>query len=112
MDTAQIRTLYQDLGPHTAEDVICRAMEQLAQRLCQVQEMALTGPREDMHKTLRSLSAIAEQIGMRSLSRVSHDVMTCLEFGDLVAESATLARLARTGERSLTQLWDINEFSI
>lgn len=112
MDTAQIRMLYTDLGPNAAEDVICRAMEELAQRLCQVQEMALSGPREDMHKTLRSLSAIAQQIGMTSLSRVSYDVMTCLEFGDMVAEAATLARLARTGERSLTQLWDINEFSV
>ena len=112
MDTAQIRTLYTDLGPNAAEDVICRAMEELAQRLCQVQEMALSGPREDMHKTLRSLSAIAQQIGMTSLSRVSYDVMNCIEFGDLVAEAATLARLARTGERSLTELWDINEFSV
>ncbi|MGR3367523.1 MAG: hypothetical protein ACU0CC_06340 [Sagittula sp.] len=112
MDPAQIRTLCTDLGLHQAEDVICRAMEELAQRLCQVQDMAVSGPRQDMHKTLRSLSAIAQQIGMTSLSRVAHDVMTCIEFGDIVAEAATLARLARTGERSLTQLWDINEFSI
>lgn len=112
MDTEQIRTLYADLGPNAAEDVICRAMEELAQRLCQVQDMALSGPREDMHKTLRSLAAIAEQIGMRSLSRVSHDVMLCLELGDIVAEASTLARLARTGERSLTRLWDISEFSL
>lgn len=112
MDTAQLQTLYADLGLSAAEDVICRAMEELAQRLCQVQDMALSGPREDMHKTLRSLAAIAEQIGMTSLSKVSHDVMACIELGDIVAEAATMARLARTGERSLTQLWDISEFSI
>ncbi|MBB3984070.1 hypothetical protein J4E08_06240 [Sagittula sp. NFXS13] len=112
MDPAQIKTLYTDLGPHAAEDVICRAMEELAQRLCQVQDMALSGPRQDMQKILRSLSAIADQIGMRSLSKVSYDVIDCLELGDFVAEAATLARLARTGERSLTRLWDLNEFSI
>lgn len=112
MDPQQIETLCADLGPHAAEDVVCRAMEQLAQRLCQVQDQAVSGPREDMHKSLRALAAIADQIGMTSLSRVAHDVMRCIELGDLVAEAATLARLARTGERSLTQLWDINEFSI
>lgn len=112
MDTAQIKTLYSDLGPNAAEDVICRAMEELAQRLCQVQDMALSGARRDMQKTLRSLAAIAQQIGLETLSKVAHDVIDCIELGDIVAEAATLARLARTGERSLTQLWDINEFTL
>ena len=112
MDPAQIETLCQDLGPHAAEDVVCRAMEELAQRLCQVQDMAVGGPKEDMHKVLRSLAAIAAQIGMTSLARVAHDVMTCIEYGDMVAEAACMARLARTGERSLTQLWDLNEFTV
>lgn len=112
MDRAQIETLCADLGHNAAEDVICRAMEQLAQRLCNIQDQAVAGPREDMHKSLRSLAAIADQIGLCSLSRVAHHVMACVELGDHVAEAATLARLARTGERSLTALWDLNEFSV
>ncbi len=112
MDPAPIRTLYRDLGQHAAEDVVCRAMEQLAQRLCQVQDLAVSGPREDMSKVLRSLSAIAEQIGMTALSRVAHDVINCLALGDVVGESATMARLAHTGEKSLTELWDLNEFTL
>ncbi|WP_299926612.1 hypothetical protein [uncultured Pelagimonas sp.] len=109
MNADQIETLCADLGPHAAEDVICRAMEELAHRLCALQEMAVHGPREDLHKGLRALSAIADQIGMVGLSDVARDVINCLELGDLVAEAATLARLARIGERSLTAMWDHND---
>ena len=109
MDADQIETLCADLGPHAAEDVVCRAMEELAQRLCHLQDMAVKGPREDLYKGLRALSAIAEQIGMCGLSLVARDVINCIELGDVVAEAATLARLARIGERSLTAMWDHND---
>lgn len=112
MDTAQIETLCRDLGPNAAEDVVCRALEELAQRLCTIQGQAGGGPREDMHKGLKALAAIADQIGLRSLSAVAHDVMACIEYGDRVAEAACLARLARTGEGSLTALWDLSAFSL
>ncbi|MCT4611033.1 MAG: hypothetical protein N4A70_17755 [Pelagimonas sp.] len=112
MDHEQIELLCKDLGPYAAEDVICRAMEELAQRLCQIQDQALNGPRDDLTKGLRALSAIAEQIGLNSLKSVAFDVINCIELGDRVAEAATLARLARTGERSLTELWELNEFTI
>lgn len=112
VNPAQIETLRSDLGRPAAEDVVCRAMEELAHRLCLLQGQAMSGPREDLHKGLRALAAIADQIGLCSMSRVAHDVMACVELGDAVAEAATLARLARIGERSLTALWDINEFSL
>ena len=112
VERGQIETLKQDLGRHAAEDVVCRAMEELAHRLCHVQDLALNGPREDLHKGLRALGAIADQIGLKSLSKVARDVMICIEFGDGVAEAATLSRLARTGESSLAMLWDLQEFSV
>lgn len=112
MEHGQIETLRNDLGLHAAEDVVCRAMEELAQRLCQVQEQSIRGPREDLHKGLRALGAIADQIGLQSLSKVARDVMICIEFGDGVAEAATVARLARMGEGSLAMLWDLQEFSV
>lgn len=109
MDATQIDTLCVDLGPHAAEDVICRAMEELAQRLCSIQDMAAQGPRENLPKALRALGAIARQIGMSGLSNVAHDVINCVEWGDVVAEAATLARLARCGERSLSSMWEHND---
>ena len=112
MDSHQIETLCSDLGPYAAEDVICRAMEELAQRMRQLQEMARKGADEELNKGLRTLAAIADQIGMRSLSRVAHDVAACNERGDRVARAACLARLSRMGEQSLTAMWELNEFSL
>ncbi|MEN9060916.1 hypothetical protein [Ponticoccus litoralis] len=89
MNTAQIETLCCDLGPNAAEDVVCRAMEELALRLCIIEQQADAGPREDMHKGLKALAAIADQIGLSTLSRVAHDVMACIVYGDRVAEAAT-----------------------
>ncbi|WP_240705184.1 hypothetical protein [Pacificoceanicola onchidii] len=112
VERGQIETLRNDLGLHAAEDVVCRAMEELAQRLCQLQEQSMNGPRDELHKGLRSLSAIADQIGLESLSKIARDVMICIEFGDGVAEAATIARLVRNGESSLALLWDLQEFSV
>ncbi|WP_425100814.1 hypothetical protein [Tropicibacter sp. S64] len=112
VEQGQIETLRNDLGLHAAEDVVCRAMEELAHRLCQLQEQSIRGPREELHKGLRALGAIADQIGLQSLSKVARDVMVCIEFGDAVAEAATIARLVRMGESSLAMLWDLQEFSV
>ncbi|MDJ0821140.1 MAG: hypothetical protein QNJ09_04910 [Paracoccaceae bacterium] len=112
MDAAQLETLCNELGAHQAEDVVCRAMEELALRLCQVQELAINGPREDLYKGLKALGAIADQIGLCGVRQVSQDVMGCIADGDPVAEAATLARLARIGERSLTALWDLQDLSV
>lgn len=112
MDATQIEALCTDLGAYAAEDVVCRAMEDLGQRLLLVQEQADTGPREDLHRSLKALGAIADQIGMCGLSQVARDVRTCIEDDDPVAEAATLARLARVGERSLSALWDLQDLSV
>jgi hypothetical protein len=112
MDATLLETLCTDLGPHGAEDVVCRAMEELGQMLFQVHELALTGQREDLHKLLRRLGAIADQIGLCGLAQVARDVMVCIEHGDMIAEAATMARLSRTGERSLSALWDLQDLSV
>lgn len=112
MDATLLETLCTDLGPHGAEDVVCRAMEELGQMLFQVNEQALSGRRDQLHKTLRRLGAISDQIGLCGLSQVARDVIACIEYGDLVAEAATLARLSRTGERSLSALWDLQDLSV
>ena len=112
MDAALLETLCADLGPHGAEDVVCRAMEELGQLLFQIHEIAIVGKREDLHRSLRRLAAIADQIGLCGLAQVARDVMACIEYGDTIAEAATLARLSRTGERSLSALWDLQDLSV
>lgn len=112
LDEERLGGLYEDLGPHAAEDIICRAMEELAIRLSHCNRLHLLGRRDDLRKSARSLIAIADQIGMRKLARVAEDVTTCIDAGDHVALAATLARLMRAGEGSLTAIWELQDVTI
>lgn len=110
LDQDRLAELYRQLGDEGAEDVVCRALEEIAVRLSYASKLFGRGDLQDMRKCVRSLSAISEQIGMVALSRVALDVCACIDHGDEVALSATLARLVRTGDTSLTAIWDLQEF--
>ena len=112
LDSDRLGELYAQLGEAGAEDVVCRAMEELAVRLAHSERLYRQGNMEDLRKSARSLVAIAEQIGMHSVARVARDVTYCIDDDDQVALAATLSRLLRIGERSLTAIWDMQDLSI
>ncbi|WP_375174371.1 hypothetical protein [Pseudooceanicola sp.] len=107
LDPDRLQSLYDQLGDVEAEDVVCRAMEELAIRLSLVERLYRQDRRAEMRKAARSLTGIAEQIGMDTLCRVAGDVIYCIDAHDPVALAATLSRLLRTGERSLSEIWDL-----
>ena len=49
---------------------------------------------------------------MRKLARVAGDVGTAVDQSDMVAVAATLSRLMRVGEASLTAVWDLQDMTI
>ena len=110
LDPGRLEDLYMQLGHHAAENVVCRALEELAARLAHVEKSFREGKTKEVCKNSRGLGAIAEQLGMSMLSTVARDVVACAETGDPVALAATLARLLRIGERSLTEIWDVQEY--
>ncbi len=103
--------LYAQLGEPAAEEVICRAMEELAMRIAMLDRSQAAGDWAALAKGARSLVAIAEQVGMTLLAHVAADVTHCAERCDVPATAATLARLVRTAERSLTAVWDSHDLS-
>lgn len=103
----RLEELYTQLGEAGAEDVVCRALEELAVRLSHTDRCWRDGRMADLRKSARSLIAISDQIGMHMLSRVARDVTHCAESGDGIALAATLSRLIRIGERSLSEIWDL-----
>ncbi|MEM6938928.1 MAG: hypothetical protein AAF943_00620 [Pseudomonadota bacterium] len=109
VDHDRLGALYAQLGASGAEDIVCRALEELALRLshCEVlyRESALT----DLRKNARSLIAISDQIGMPALSTAARSVTDCIDRNDPVALAATLSRLIRIGERSLIAVWDMQD---
>lgn len=103
--------LYAQLGEAAAEDVICRAMEEMAVRLACAERMYREDQITDLRKMVRCMAAIADQVGMHGLTRVARDLAHCIDCGDHNGLAATLARLLRIGERSLTEVWDLRDLS-
>jgi hypothetical protein len=112
MNTGRLEELYVRLGEAGAEDVVCRALEELALRLSHTERCHSDGRISDMRKSARSLVAIADQIGMQKLSRVAADVTISADNHDLVAIAATLSRLLRIGDSSLSEVWETKDLSI
>jgi len=112
LDAEKLEALYSQLGDVSAEDIVCRAMEELAVRLAQTERFYRESRRVEMRKSARSISAIAEQIGMQMLARVAGHVRHCIDEGDETALAAVLARLIRAGERSLSEIWELQDLSV
>lgn len=112
LDADKLEQLFDQLGDRAAEDVVCRAMEELAVRLAQAERLYRAGNVADMRKCVRSMGAIATQIGMGMLTRVANDVVACIDACDTNALAAVHQRLLRTGESSLTEIWELQDLSI
>lgn len=112
VDQDRLGALYAELGEAGAEDVVCRAMEEIALRLSHCSKLHRAGQLVDLRKCARSLVAISDQIGMLVLARVAADVMEAIDGHDVPAIAATLARLLRIGEQSLTAIWDLQDITI
>ncbi|MBY6050017.1 hypothetical protein KUV47_19095 [Vannielia litorea] len=112
LDPDRLGSLYYQLGDQGAEDVVCRAMEELAVRLADVDAHFRAQDWDGVARLARGLIAIAEQIGMVGLARVAGDVARSARALDFPAISATLARLGRIADRSLTEVWDTQDLSV
>lgn len=109
MDPDSLEALYTELGPVGAENVVCRAMEELAMRLSELPDLHRAGRWEELSRVARSMIAISRQVGLTGFARVAGDVANCAIQGDPIALGATLGRLERIGDRSLTAVWDIQD---
>lgn len=107
LDAHRLAVLYLQLGETNAEDVVCRALEELAARLAHAEKLYRDGHWVALRKCTRSLIAIADQVGMPLLARVAGDVTGTVDRGDANALAATFARLLRIGECSLCEIWDM-----
>ncbi len=112
LDTSRLEELVLQLGAVNAEDIVCRALEELAARLAQTERCWRAEAWLEMRKSARSLIAIAEQVGMQLLARVARDVMRCIDDHDETALAATLSRLLRIGELSLSEVWEMQDITI
>ena len=105
LDRARLRMLYRKLGEDGADTVIGRASRELSARLSRCDRLWTNDDMIGLRKCARSMIAIADQAGMTHFATVARDVTAAADQRDLVALSATLARLHRVGKGSLRAVW-------
>lgn len=101
-DEDTLNALSRDLGPSVAENILCRALEDIAARLVHMRADYADGNDTALRKSVRSLIPIADQVGLPGLSAIARDVLICIDRGDGVAIAATLCRLLRSSELALS----------
>lgn len=102
-DAEAIATMYRNLGTVSAEQVVTRALGELALTMAGLSAQVRSHEMHDVVRQLRRLQRLAENLGMTSLGLVAGDVRTCFDRGDSTGFAAVWARLLRIAERSLAQ---------
>ncbi|MFN4155665.1 MAG: hypothetical protein ACK4HF_13505 [Paracoccaceae bacterium] len=100
-DGGPIATIYRNLGTDSAEQVVSRALGELALTMAGLANQVRAHDLADLSRHLRRLQRLSENLGMVSLGLVAADVRACLASGDSTAFAAVWARLIRIAERSL-----------
>lgn len=112
LDSVRLANLFIELGEAGAQNVVCRAMEELAIRLAVVDQAYKSGELKVLTKSAKALIGIAEQIGMSGIADAARNLYACADGVDINARAATHARLLRIGDCSLTEVWDVQDLSI
>ena len=100
-DVEAIAVIYRNLGAPTAEQMVTRALGELALTMAGIVEKVRLQDLRDLAQQLVQLKRLASDLGLDSLAIVAGDTRTCLERADATAFSAVWARLLRVAERSL-----------
>ena len=112
LDTDRLTELFVRLGPKGAEETICRAMEDLAVLLTDIEGAYWQSDFIAVENAARIVIDVAQKIGLMSLANVALSVVQTIETADATAVSSTVARLGRVGDNSLTAVWDVRDLSV
>ncbi len=112
VDAERLVAIYCGRPKRDAEEVLQRGIEDLAARVTDIQRHFDEGEREAIVRSARSAARMAQKLGMTSFSAVACDFIAATEAADRPAQAATLARLLRIVDRSVTAIWDLRDMTM
>jgi len=101
-DSEQIAMIYRSLGSASAEQVIARALGELAFAMSALADRIKAHELGDLMRRLKRLQQMAENLGLLTLAQVAIDLGHCLNRKDSTAFAAVWARLLRIAEHTLS----------
>ncbi|SFR34853.1 hypothetical protein [Litoreibacter janthinus] len=107
VDPDRLVELCVSMGETRAEAMITTAMEELARGMVEIED-AYSAQNMDMLTSRGDiLVKTARHIGMTTFARVADDVVSCARLREGIPLAATLNRLRRIADRSLSAVWDM-----
>ena len=100
-DVEAIALIYRNLGAPVAEQMVTRALGELALTMAGIAEKVRAQELRDLSRQLGRLGRLAADLGLLTLATVAGDAKICLERAESTAFAAVWARLLRVAERSL-----------
>lgn len=100
-DVEAIAVIYRNLGAPVADQMVTRALGELALTMAGIAEKVRAQELRDLSRQLGRLGRLAADLGLLTLATVAGDAKTCLERAESTAFAAVWARLLRVAERSL-----------
>lgn len=105
IDPAPLAALFADLGEATAEEVVCRALDDLVRRLERIEDDLDCRVFSRLGDEARRMIAMSRQIGLTEVAMVAGHVAHAVQAGDGPALGATVARLGRIVDRAISEIW-------
>ena len=106
VDPAPVRAFADSHTSAEVEDMICRALEDIALRLDRLQAARLAGAFEEFDSSARRIAVIAEGLGLSDVACAARHVGNAASSQSAVAVAATLTRLERCFDAGISAVWD------
>lgn len=105
-DRDRLAELFVRKGETEAEEIICRILEDLAERLNSLQGPRLRAAFAEIDGPAQRICAVADQIGLSEIARAASHVATAATQRDGIAVEATITRLERAIDPAIAQVWN------
>lgn len=106
-DPVPVAALYAELGESGAEQVLATALADLGARLSDMVVLVRGNAADRAAAAARDTARLAARLGLVTLVRVAGDVAAAVAAGDRTAQAATVARLVRTADGSLSRMREL-----
>lgn len=112
VDPSKMSDLFDVHGQIGAEVFVGRALETLSDAIGRVEDAYVEQDLKTLVHNAQKLVTVGDQLGMTSLASVSRDVVICAKAAEIIPLAATLGRLIRISEHSLTAIWDMENITL
>lgn len=110
-DIDHIASIYRNLSPNAAQQVVARALGEVAQMMAVMAQRIAAHDMGDLQRSLRRLQRMAQNLGLVTLAMVAGDLGQCLQRQDATAFAAVWARLLRIVDCTLTFDQDMQDLN-